>query len=255
MNIATINLRIDVASDGKDAWKFRVPFLASLFKASDWDVVGTQEGNLRMLADLMPGIPRFSRLGLPRSGEDETCAILYDPSRLELRHSGTFWLSETPERESRFPGSCFLRICTWAEFLPREGDRFRLFNTHLDYVGPEIRTRQLGVLLDRMKGLDAADPLPVFLTGDFNAEPEDPCFSLLRDFRLRGGRSLLSAGDRFRIAGRTFHAFAGEGPGKPIDHVFFSSDRDCVFARIRVDRDREGNFPSDHFPLEARFRP
>lgn len=255
MNLATFNLRIDVSSDGKNAWNFRVPFLASLLQSSDWDAVGTQEGNLRMLARLMPEIPRFFRVGMPRSGEDETCAILYDPSRLELRASGTFWLSPTPERESRFPGSCFLRICTWAEFADNGGARFRLFNTHLDYVGPEIRTRQLGVLLDRMRELDSADPLPVFLTGDFNAESGDPCFGLLDDFRLSGNRRLVSAGERFGLRGRTFHGFSGEGPGMPIDHLFFSSDRECVSARIRFDRDDAGNLPSDHFPLEGRFRP
>lgn len=255
MNIATFNLRIDVSSDGPNAWSFRLPSLASLLQSSDWDAVGTQEGNLKMLSELMPGIPRFSRLGLPRSGNDETCAILYDPSRLELRKTETFWLSDAPETVSRFPGSCFFRICTWAEFGSRGQGRFRLFNTHLDYASPEIRTRQLGVLLDRMRELDGGDPLPVFLTGDFNAEPDDPCFGLLREFRLRGDRRLLSAVERFRLSGRTFHGFAGEGPGNPIDGIFYSSERTCLSARIRPDRDEAGNLPSDHFPLEARFLP
>lgn len=118
MKIATFNLRIDVASDGRNAWPFRLPSLRAFLQAEDWDAIGTQEGNLKMLEGLMPGIPRFSRIGLPRFGEDETCAILYDPSRLRKADSGTFWLSGTPDEVSRFSGSHFLRICTWAEFLP-----------------------------------------------------------------------------------------------------------------------------------------
>lgn len=253
MKIATFNLRIDVASDGRNAWPFRLPSLRAFLQAEDWDAIGTQEGNLKMLEGLMPGIPRFSRIGLPRFGEDETCAILYDPSRLRKADSGTFWLSGTPDEVSRFSGSHFLRICTWAEFLPSGEEPFRMFNTHLDYASPEIRIRQIEVLLEKIRDLDALRPLPVVLTGDFNAESDDPCFLPLREFRLSGNRCFLSAAAEKGLTGRTFHGFSGTGWGNPIDHVWFSSDLRCASARIRTDSGPEGEFLSDHYPLEAHF--
>ena len=52
MNVATYNLRVDVAADSLDRWVNRCPQIAGLAKLYDFDIFGTQEGLHHQLEDL-----------------------------------------------------------------------------------------------------------------------------------------------------------------------------------------------------------
>lgn len=102
----------------------------------------------------------------PKTVPDETCnAIFYNKEKLELVENGIYWLSDTPEKMSKYDSSWCFRITTWAKFREIEsGKEFVCINTHLDNAGggPE----QAPVLLEIVKQFE---DYPVFLGGDFNA--------------------------------------------------------------------------------------
>jgi len=249
MNIATFNVRIDVPVDSLHPWNVRCMRIARFLNEAEWDVIGVQEATPKMLRELLEWTPRYKFLGVPRFGEDELSPILYDIRKMSPVASGTFWLSDTPEVASKFPDSLFYRICTWAEFLPKTGKPFRVFNTHIDYSGSAIQVRQMEVLLRRMALLDKKKPLPVVLMGDFNAEPDRPVHETIRRFRLAKHRSFSSLYDGNCRSGLTFHDFQGNGPGFPIDFIYHTPDWKRSSGKIVTDGSETSEYLSDHFPV------
>jgi len=254
MNVLTFNLRIDLAQDGPHAWQYRCPLVAAFLSEENYEVIGCQEPTPAMTKSLLEALPRYKMVGVPRRGEEELCPILYDFRKVRLTASGTFWLSATPEASSKFADSFFFRICTWAEFEPLAGKPFRMFNTHLDYANSGVQMRQMAVLLDHMKAMDRKKPLPVILTGDFNAEPDAAVHQAVRGVVLKKKRSLRSLYDGICRSGLTFHDFHGDAPGFPIDFIYHSTDWMPISGKIRTDRGGNNELLSDHFPLEGRFR-
>lgn len=142
ITVMTLNLRLDVESDGENAWPHRVDAVADTISHSGAEIVGTQEGLPHMLAELDQRLPDYSRIGEPRRDGDESCAIWYRHELMNVVEWGQFWLSETPDiRESVSWGSSFPRICTWALFCwsKQPTRRIRVYNTHLDHVSREAR--------------------------------------------------------------------------------------------------------------------
>lgn len=253
MIAATFNVRIDVPIDAAHPWKERHLRIARFLNASDWDLLGLQEATPKMLSELMEWTPRYRFVGVPRQGEDEMSPILYDFRKLNLLASGTFWLSDTPDVVSKWADSFFYRICTWAEFVPKDGKPFRIFNTHLDYAGSSVQIRQMQVLLGKMAQLDRKKPLPVLLSGDFNAEPDRPVHDLIRRQRLAKGRRLISVYDGDCRSGLTFHDYHGNGPGFPIDFLYHTPDWKRVSGGIITEGAETREFLSDHFPVFLRL--
>jgi len=249
--VMTFNLRRSSLFDGRNAWRYRKGRAASAIAATDADIVGTQEGSRSMLLELNAMLPQYAWVGEGRRGGalDETNAILYRADRWKPERSGTFWLSDAPERPgSRAWGAAFPRICTWALFrsVQDEGARWAVFNTHLDHISAQARRR--GIALVSKRARDIAEGVPLVLTGDFNAKPDSDVAQLLR---AEGWRSAL---DDVPAAGATFHGFRGGGErGRPIDYIFCRGNFEDIEAA--VDRDRYGGrYPSDHYPVYARLR-
>jgi endonuclease/exonuclease/phosphatase family metal-dependent hydrolase len=120
-----------------------------------------------------------------------------------------------------------------------------LFNTHFDQAGREARAQSARLLVSRLERFSA---LPRLVTADLNAsEGSEPA------------RILAGAGyrDTFRVlhpeadAG-TFHGFGGVAVRKlgKIDYVLCDGKWDVLGAAVVRD-ERDGRFPSDHFPVTA----
>jgi endonuclease/exonuclease/phosphatase family metal-dependent hydrolase len=97
--------------------------------------------------------------------------------------------------------------------------------------------------------------LPVVLTGDFNAEPDNP--AVLRPCREREGAdgaepAMINAFAAFEGApGATYHGFRGGEEGEPIDYIFVSRGVRLV-GPAKIVRERiGGGYPSDHYPVLA----
>lgn len=90
-------------------------------------------------------------------------AVLYKNERFILLEQGSFFLSDTPSKRSRFSGASEDRICAWAAF-EEKGSKIRFFNMN---TAPE---RSLSVLLKCIPLILTAGAkydVPTILTGDF----------------------------------------------------------------------------------------
>ena len=69
VRVATFNIRYDSAADATtgDDWNSRKVSVAELILTHDFDVVGTQEGDKRQIADLQALMPAYDCTGHPYS--------------------------------------------------------------------------------------------------------------------------------------------------------------------------------------------
>ena len=100
-------------------------------------------------------------------------SAIYRKDRFNVLDQGDFWFSETPEVPSKgWDATCCNRICSWAKLRDNETEAvFYVFNAHYDHQGKVARKNSSLMLLDRIEKI--AEGYPVFVTGDFNAVPED----------------------------------------------------------------------------------
>lgn len=251
--VMTYNLRY--ASDTPpNAWPQRRPLVRELIESVKPDVIGTQEGLHSQLQDLATDLPDYRWVG---SGRDdgkirgEFTAVLYRPARLEPLTTNHFWLSDTPE----IPGSATWgnknrRMVTRLKFRDRStGSEFFLFNTHFDHEVERAREESARLIRRRIAALETK--LPVFLIGDFNAAAgRAKAFDLLTE----GGfltDTWQEAKERGNEGVNSFNNFKPMVcQGERIDWILARGHGPVHRAEI-VTYSRNGQFPSDHFPVVA----
>lgn len=255
--LATYNLRLNLASDGPDAWPMRRAHVLDLIRYHDWDVFGTQEGLPEQIRDL-EALEGFQRVGVGRDdGEQrgEHAAVFVRRARFEVLRSGTFWLSETPERPSKgWDGRCCHRIATWVALRDRRAPGsapFYVFNTHFDHEGVVARRESARLLLAQRARI--AGDAPSLVIGDFNSAPGSEPLQILQ-------RELLDARATSRTPPYgpegTFNGFHIDAPlpvQERIDHIFHTPGFEVLKWGALTDS-RQGRFPSDHLPVEVLLR-
>jgi endonuclease/exonuclease/phosphatase family metal-dependent hydrolase len=248
----TFNIRLNLASDGENAWPNRKEAVASMIRSHDADLVGLQEALPEQLADVDRLLPQFGRFGVGRASDlaGEHSAILYRKDRFDVLQHDTFWLSETPG----VPGSkgwdaAYERIVTWGKLRDRRtGKIFFHFNTHLDHVGVVARREGTRLLLSSITRI--AGDAPTILTGDFNAVSESEPYRLVTESGLRD--AFFASRDRHRGPLSTWNAFKAIEPGRRIDFIFVR--RAEVLKHEILPDTFDGRFPSDHLPVVAEVR-
>ncbi|MDQ6419971.1 endonuclease/exonuclease/phosphatase family protein [Paenibacillus sp. LHD-117] len=256
LNVMTFNLRVNVPSDGENAWPYRKEQAAAVIREMRPLLVGTQEGRYAMLNELDALLPAYSRIGEGRAGYesgdeglDECCAIYYDHGQLKLVEHGQFWLSETPDSPSgRAWDADYPRFCSWARFewadAPEE--QFYLFNTHFDHVGQQAREESAKLILRKIASISEREEYPFIVTGDLNCYPDDPAIRTLK-------AELTDVYESYEgPVGRTFHDFQGGLEGEPIDYIFASGDVSVVETTV-YRGSNDGVYPSDHYPVMAQL--
>jgi endonuclease/exonuclease/phosphatase family metal-dependent hydrolase len=251
LNVATYNLRLNLAEDGPDAWPQRKEAVKALIQYHELDIVSTQEGLIEQIEDL-EAMPGWARVGVGRDDglrRGEHSAIFYRSARFEQVRHGDFWLSATPEQPSRsWDSACCNRLASWVELRDRgTGHALVVFSAHFDHEGVVSRRESAKLLLSRVRTL--AGDLPVLCMGDFNATPDSEPVRILRS-GLRDARQ-ISETPPYGPSG-SFNGFKIDAVADDlIDHIF-------VTPRVRVLRygvltdSLRGHFPSDHFPVVAR---
>ena len=246
--IATFNIRMP-ADKGANAWASRVGRVRELIERRGFDLIGLQEATAGQIDDLLTEGWAYAGVGRDdgKRGGEASC-IFYKKERFELRDSGTFWLSETPE----VPGSkswdtACTRICTWARLADRKTGRdFFFFNTHLDHVSALARENGMALILKRMMKL--AQGRPVFLTGDLNATPGSEPVRLAAAV-LKEAIQVTRAPHAGPVA--TSGGFeVDKVHTAKIDHIFVSCGV-AVLTHTTFDDSQDKLYPSDHFPVAA----
>ncbi len=259
--VMSLNLRTGLAMDGVNSWKYRESILMDMLEMQSPDLVGTQEGLLFQLTAITDRFPEYDWVGTGRNGTDfdEFCAIFFRKSRFSLLESDTFWLSDTPSiPESTFsPQQGWIRIVTWAHLEDRENHlTFHLFNTHFDTSqADEIPQRSAALLAQRIQ--EIAGTGPVLVVGDFNNEVGSPAWQILTGSLEYNGVSgaLLDPWEILDIPEEgTFHGFTGiPTAATRIDWILHHPGADPLAAAV-IRFNRDGLYPTDHFPVETTYR-
>jgi len=254
--------------DTRNYWRNRRDIVFDVIRREEPDLIGLQEANRVQLDDIHAALPHYGEVGVGRFGDKlgEYCAILYRMDRFTVGEQGTFWFSETPEVPgSMYGGQKVPRICTWARLHDRKSQHaFYLFNVHFSSGHQAAREQSVRLLIERVAG--RSHPAPVILTGDFNAVESNPVVLRLmgRPLPQRTPTAPTTAPsprltDAFRAihpnAGRvgTYHDFAGRRNGPKVDYIFATPDVTITDADI-LHGNRNGQYPSDHFPVTAVLR-
>ncbi len=255
--LATYNLRLNVASDGPNAWPQRREQVLALIRYHEWDVFGTQEGLPDQIRDLET-IDGFERVGVGRDDgaqRGEHAAIFVRRARFDVLRSGTFWLSETPEQPSKgWDARCCHRIVTWVALRDRQAPGsapFYVFNTHFDHEGVVARRESAKLLLARRAAI--AGEAPTLVIGDFNAAPDSEPVQILRR-ELRDARETCRT-PPYGPEG-TFNGFHIDAPlpaQERIDHIFHTQGIEVLKWGALTDS-RHGRYPSDHLPVQVLLR-
>jgi endonuclease/exonuclease/phosphatase family metal-dependent hydrolase len=256
LTVATFNIRYGKANDGDDAWDKRRDLFMRTFKSMDADLIGMQEVLAFQLDEIKTACPQYTFISAGRDDgrrEGESSPVGFKTDRFEAMASGTFWLSETPEKVgSKGWDAALPRVATWARLKDRKSGETLLFiGTHFDHKGKEARANAAKLLRSRVEAM--RDGVPVIVVGDFNApEGSAPYKNLLG---AEGDANHLV--DSFREAHPqrgpdegTFNGFKGKRDGDRIDWIVHTTDVKAVSCEIVRDNDN-GRYPSDHFAVRA----
>ena len=248
LSVMTYNIRLDVASDGENAWPNRKYFLTSQILFNSPDVMGVQEARPNQMNDLKNALSNYKTIGIGRDGgsEGEYSAIFYDVNTLKVERENTFWLSETPNEISIGWDAAYPRICTYGLFTRLEDDqKFWVFNTHLDHVGQQAKLQSMQLILQRIKSINT-DDFPVVLMGDFNVEPDSELITNLKK-SMKDAKEIsnLSFGSNGTFNGFKFE----EKVTRRIDYIFVSRSNVAVDKYGVLSSSIDLKYPSDHFPV------
>ena len=217
----TYNIRLNVDSDGINSWTNRKDYFLSQIKFYEPDVLGMQEVTPGQLTEISAFLKEYAFVGVGRdeNNQGESSNIFFKRERFKLKESGTFWLSETPDRVSKGWDAAINRVCTYVLLYDKaKKKQFWVFNTHLDHMGESARTNGIMLILQKIKLLNKSN-LPVIFMGDFNSEPETERIKALKNEML--DTRDISIQKPFGPYG-TFNGFKhNEAVTHLIDYIFF----------------------------------
>jgi len=256
LRLMTYNIRLDLASDGVNAWPHRREWVAEQIQWLRPDIFGLQEVLPHQKAELIAALPRYRMFGGGRDGKDsgESSPVGFDTGRFDFREGGMFWLSPTPDVPSRAWDAANRRIATWVRLRFRDSRADVLaLNTHWDHIGI-IARRQSAAQIIRWIESNARPCEAVVVLGDFNSTIDSEQMRAMTQGKplLRDARAITKTAP-FGPAG-TFNAFR-TAPARPeaIDHILVGERIDVERYAV-ISQVIEGRVPSDHFPVLADLR-
>lgn len=249
LKVMSFNIRLNLDSDKENSWTNREQDAIDLLNYYQPDYFGVQEALPEQMKDIKNGMKNYDYVGVGRDdGKDkgEFSALFYDTEKLQVLKSGTFWLSETPEKPSKGWDAAYNRICTYAFFKDKKSKKeFLAMNIHFDHVGNVARVKSADLILKKAKEMNPKN-LPVILSGDFNlteeSEPVKILSAQLKDTYYHSEKK------HYGPVG-TFTGFnINEIPQNRIDYIFVKG---FTIKSHRHINDRRENllYPSDHFPV------
>lgn len=210
------------------------------------DSFGVQEATVEWMLCLKNRLPEYGCVGdataaIPLFGEYN--AIFYLKDKYELVDSGTFWLSETPEKPSKGWDAAMERVCTWAVLKNKiSGVQYAHINTHLDHKGSLARQNSVPMILAKAAEFDMA----VVCTGDFNLRENSALYNVLTADELHDSKFLAPD----TMSNTTYNAF-----NPPTEQIKIIIDFILVNSRVTplvyrvVTAGIDGRFVSDHYPV------
>ena len=247
LKIMSFNMRNDHADDGANSFPFRHGRIIDCINAEQPDVIGFQEITTTMRDWLIATVPDYYMVGGGRSANylGEAALIAFRKDILALFSCDTVMISSTPRLfGSRYDGSdqsnC-PRVYTRVLLKHRDiAEPFYIYNVHTDHKGSVSRILASNQLLQDITSHD----VKFFMTGDFNALPEDPEIKMITACRAR------EIVDATASLGGSFHGFGTRAVETKIDYIFADASINVTSA-VCVEDKPDGGAPyiSDHYPI------
>lgn len=259
LSLMTYNLKF-ASPTYKPLWRVRREMQVAMIHKYNPDIIATQEGLKGQIDYLAEQLPEYVVVGEGRKGgdADEHMAIFYKRDKFRLRELNSFALSKTPEILGSGP-NVNPRIMTWARLAfinkPKKEAKspypmdyrgqwentkeFYVFNTHFFNGSKDTLARENAaqLVMERINLLNRfgewTKDRPVFLMGDFNAQPGTIVYKTFVGDKNSDDPNLLKDG----IEG-----------GKGIDWILYKGNV-SVTDYERVDYNVNGAYPSDHKPI------
>ncbi|RZJ19748.1 MAG: endonuclease/exonuclease/phosphatase family protein, partial [Acinetobacter sp.] len=241
------NIRLNVKSDGINAWPNRKDNVKALVKFYDADILCVQEALPDQFDDLLANSD-FDVVGVGRDDgkrKGEFSAIYFNKNRFTKKDGGTFWLSLTPDVPSKGWDAALNRICSWVKLYDKSNKKeFIVFNTHYDHVGVQARIESAKLIKQKIQ--EIAPKLPVVFTGDLNVTPETEAITTIKSFLI--DTKEITIEPPYGPTG-TFNSFNWNSQLKDkIDYIFVNKAfKVQKFAVLSDSKDQ--HYYSDHLPV------
>lgn len=234
----------------------RVKLFASYMNSVKPDSIGTQEMNSDWLSKLSELMPDYDSYGVQRGGDEnekksEMNAVFWLKDKYECVEENTFWLSETPEIESRYSGAGCNRVCSYVVLQAKDGGcEYIHMNTHLDNASEEAQNFGMGVILEKMQELQEKYPgAQTVLTGDFNQTQDGLAYKSASEV-LSDASKIAKQADEPHVT-YTEWGKLDDASSAPIDHIFTSAE---TVERYAILDDISNGYVSDHYGIFASIR-
>ncbi len=249
--VRVMSFNVRCANDGEQTITNRSKVAVEMLDEYAPDSFGVQECTPRWRRIISSNLgDRYACVGKARDFYGpftEYSSIYYLKDKYKLIDSGTFWLSETPDKAytKSFDSSCY-RIASWAVLENKQtGERYTHINTHLDHVLDSTRDAQMTVLIEKVS--EIAGEGNIVMTGDFNAYEDSSVYAVARE-SFNDTKYIAENSDE----GPTFTKYGTkEDNGRgAIDFIFVSEGITAENYKI-IRNTVKGIYPSDHFPIVA----
>lgn len=184
-------------------------------------------------------------------------AIFYRKDQFVCKESGTKWLSNTPDMESKFSISKHYKHFTYAILKEKAtGIEFMYISIHLDYSDNDDKYKANSAECRRQQALvlkaflEKYPFMPVIVGGDFNAKASTEAIRVVvNQTRLSDSASI--AKQSVRNSTSLGSSFTDLPENNVIDYLFVTDD--CITAQTYEAWDNKinGKYPSDHIPVCA----
>jgi len=192
-----------------------------------------------------------------RSGSSkETTPIMWNADKLEEMGHGTFWLSDTPDSESKADawGAEHWRVVCWAKLkVKATGKIFIFFSTHFDF-NEVAHVNSVKTIQKKATEMGAFSKYGFFFVGDCNMAPWKKGYNAVYEIGMADINFALT-GDNGPGTVNGYHtdgAPEGEGGGSTIDYIFYTPNKVHPLHYEVIDKmGSDGDWISDHRGLYA----
>ena len=217
------------------------------------DVLGVQELNSIWQGKFQELLPQYAYYGVKRGGDDkeqtsEMSGIFYLKDKFELVESDTFWISLTPEKESKFENAACHRICSYVVLKNKNtGAMFAHLNTHLDHVSTEAQDLGGKLIAERAEALNSKyGEITTVITGDFNQHPDGLAIKALEEKDFAKACDTIADGK----TSTTYQGWGKDYYDAPIDFIF-TNEATKISNYTVHNYKMNDSFVSDHFMITA----
>lgn len=176
-NIITFNIRRDSPNDGENNWEYRKDAIINMILHKKPSIICMQECMPHMWKYLYNtlkldykeySIDCCNKKSLLNSKLiiSEGIGILYDYEKYQCLDKGYIKLHKGFGFDTKY-----WRICQYIKLMDRRTKEiFYVFNTHLEHKTRDARYKACELIHNKIQAM--CEDYPVFICGDFNAEPE-----------------------------------------------------------------------------------